>query len=263
MVSHATRETLDDATDYSISLVVDPGTCADHVLHAMCERLVDETHPEGGCMEPLPEDGHAMACDLLAEAEDWLAHHHVKTSACAQCPSCRPMGCVPLYPAEFESRFWRHVQRSDDCWEWQGASAAEGYGKLGFQGRTLRASRVAWELTYGPIPDGLFVCHRCDNPPCVRPEHLFLGTAADNSADMAAKGRSARGDRHGMRTHPERRAKGEHHGIAKLTESVVRAIRADYAAGVGGHVVLGRRYGISKTAVRYIVLRQTWKDVLP
>lgn len=77
------------------------------------------------------------------------------------------------------------------CWEWSGLRSARGYGRFGHDSR--RAHRIAWELTFGPVPDGLLVCHTCDNPPCIRPEHLFLGTDADNARDMVAKGRGRYG----------------------------------------------------------------------
>lgn len=98
-----------------------------------------------------------------------------------------------------ELRFWPKVQKSDGCWLWiAGGDGKTGYGRIreGRAGRpTLLAHRVAWELTFGPIPDGLFVCHHCDTPRCVRPDHLFLGTSDDNNKNAAAKGRFDKGDR--------------------------------------------------------------------
>ena len=121
-------------------------------------------------------------------------------------------GVYPVRP--LEDRFWPKVQKSEGCWFWiAGGDGPDGYGRIreGRAGsRFLLAHRVAWELTYGPIPDGLFVCHHCDNRRCVRPDHLFLGTADDNNKDMQRKGRASHGDgwfekrpqvrrRHGLR----------------------------------------------------------------
>jgi hypothetical protein len=89
-------------------------------------------------------------------------------------------------------RFWNKVQKTDDCWLWMGHRLARGYGMISMGGRKGRpelAHRVAYALTYGPIPEGVDVLHRCDNPPCVRPDHLFLGNQAENMADMRRKGR--------------------------------------------------------------------------
>lgn len=98
--------------------------------------------------------------------------------------------------AQGEHGFWSRMSKGDRCWEWQGKTRPDGYGILSFRGRPYqRAHRVAYELIYGPIPDGLHVCHHCDNPPCCRPDHLFLGPPAANLADMRSKDRSCYGDR--------------------------------------------------------------------
>lgn len=109
-----------------------------------------------------------------------------------------------------EVRFWRHVspEPTSGCWLWTSAVDSNGYGKV-WMGpehgcKCRRASRLSWEIHYGPIPPGMLVCHRCDTPPCVNPEHLFLGTCADNLRDAARKGRMS------PQAHPERyRGKGK------------------------------------------------------
>jgi len=92
-----------------------------------------------------------------------------------------------------KDRFWKFVHETNDhnqCWEWQGYKSVEGYGRFQIHNRTHTASKVAWTLTHGPVPEGLCVLHRCDNPPCVNPNHLFLGTVKDNVSDMWEKGRA-------------------------------------------------------------------------
>lgn len=92
-----------------------------------------------------------------------------------------------------EDRFWSKVRKDDGCWEWTASVNRRGYGWLHFGGKVerkaLKAHRVSWEIHNGPIPDGLWVLHKCDNPRCVRPDHLFLGDRTDNMRDCAAKGR--------------------------------------------------------------------------
>ncbi len=95
-----------------------------------------------------------------------------------------------------DERFWQKVEKfegEDACWIWRGSTKASGYGSFGMGGRSIGAHRAAWRLTHGAIPKGVFVCHKCDNPPCVRPEHLFLATAQGNVDDKIRKGRSKHG----------------------------------------------------------------------
>lgn len=169
-------------------------------------------------------------------------------------------------------RFWEKVRKGDACWLWQGCTDPNGYGRFntGGRGRSVTASRMAYELTNGPVPDGLFVCHACDNPRCVRPDHLFLGTQAINMRDMLVKGRGAnktkpesfaRGSRHGSVTRPERLRRADSHPHAKLTSADVVAMRAAYAAGGVTQMELASQYGIHQTVVSDIVRRRSWASV--
>lgn len=130
------------------------------------------------------------------------------------------------------ARFWSHVDVSGECWVWLGCRNHRGYGLFGVNGKCRSAHRVAYEIAHGIIPDGLFVLHRCDNPACVRPDHLWLGTHADNMNDRNVKGRTAKGERHAARIHPERMPRGEKHYLAKLTDTQVRFIREQEDIGV-------------------------------
>lgn len=152
-----------------------------------------------------------------------------------------------------EARFWEKVRRgaADECWIWTARSKVRGYGYLqrgGRHGGRVLAPRLSWELHFGPISVGLEVCHRCDNPPCVNPAHLFLGTHAVNMADAAAKGRIwHRGER------------GEDNVTAKLTWDQVREIRRRRAAGETMRSIASA-FGVTRQNVRFIVRAITWKE---
>jgi hypothetical protein len=161
-------------------------------------------------------------------------------------------------------RFWSRVDRAstpDGCWPRLGSRDKDGYGFASWRGRTVLAHRQAYELAVGPIPDGMLVCHSCDNPPCCRPGHLFLGSNVDNQRDMTAKGRGRLGDRNGSRVHPERLRRGEQHGCSKLTAEKVRQIRELYAGGGLTQRQVGDRYGVSNVMVGLIVSRKKWAHV--
>lgn len=143
------------------------------------------------------------------------------------------------------TRFWAKVDKSGECWFWTAGVGTDGYAKFWYNGTSTHASRVAYELTFGPIPDGLQVCHHCDTPRCIRPEHLFLGTRLDNSRDMVAKQRSRTGERH--------------HN-AKLTEQAVIEIRRQYATGTRVSALM-QSFGVSYSAIDAVVHRVTWKHI--
>jgi HNH endonuclease len=98
-------------------------------------------------------------------------------------------------PIPWRERFWTKVIKSENCWEWQGVKNGDGYGQFKRDGQMVPAHRIAFELIHGEIPNGLYVLHQCDNPPCVKPSHLYLGTQFDNMRDMFQKGRDNPGGR--------------------------------------------------------------------
>jgi hypothetical protein len=132
-----------------------------------------------------------------------------------------------------------------DCHEWTACRGRDGYGQIKAGGKMLGAHRVAWELVNGPIPEGMCVLHRCDNPPCCRVEHLFLGSQALNMADMNAKGRQP---------------KGSDNGRAKLTEADIPEIRGLLAEGVVQREI-GRRYGVASSQISNIKAGHRWNHV--
>lgn len=159
-------------------------------------------------------------------------------------------------------RLWERVQKTSSCWLWFGSHNGKGYGQLhvstpeaqrGPDGRSGRkivlAHRLSWELANGPIPDGMEVCHNCpegDNPRCVNPAHLFLGTHNDNMKDAGFKGQMPRGVRR---------------PTAKLTDDLVRAIRHRYTAGGITQQALADEIGVSISQICGVVNRTSWRHV--
>lgn len=158
------------------------------------------------------------------------------------------------------SKFWDRVEKRGpfDCWHWTGKMfvGPKKYGGLPNYGgfhvghhRYLKSHRVAYELAVGPIPHGMLVCHHCDNPRCVNPAHLFLGTAADNRHDQ---------DRKLRHNH------GEKVNTNKLTEEEVRSVRAEFAQAAKTHGLasrIARRIGVSSALVSMIARRKCWKHL--
>jgi hypothetical protein len=144
-------------------------------------------------------------------------------------------------------RFWSRVEWSPYCWQWGGCVGQKGHGLISFQNRLYHSNRVAWEFVFGPIPYGKLVLHTCDNPACVNPEHLWLGTVADNHRDMVSKSRNAM---------------GEKHGAARLTTEQVKSIRVEGANKPHGiRTKLAKRYGVHRETVSAILDRRTWRHV--
>jgi hypothetical protein len=147
-------------------------------------------------------------------------------------------------------RLWPKVVKGDGCWPFTGHRCRGLHGQiLGENGRIIGAHRAAWIVTYGPIPAGMYVCHKCDNPPCCRPDHLFLGDAGVNNADRDAKGR--------RRDAPPR---GEANANARVTAEQVREMRRLRAEG-WIYAQLAERYGMTIASAQRICTRAVWKHV--
>ncbi len=137
-----------------------------------------------------------------------------------------------------EERFWKAtpIGTREACWEWQGHRVRDEYGSLKLDGKAIRVHRYSWILHNGQIPDGLFVLHRCDNPPCVNPDHLFLGTQSDNMLDMSLKQRNTR---------------------ARLSTDEVLMIRDSCEI----QQILADRYGVAQSTISKIKLRKRWRHL--
>ncbi len=208
--------------------------------------------------------------------------------------------------ASFQEKFWSRVNRqpADGCWLWIGARSSNGYGSVRLGKRMVNAHRIAWVMYNGEIPQDVWVLHICDvncsagdksYRLCVRPGHMFLGTAHDNAQDASVKGRLATGDRSGQRLHPERTARGDRNGsrlhperlargdrngtrrhperlsrgeqlhCAKLTDKQVREIRAKYvknSRGATSAVVLGKEYGVTNGTIQRVAAGKSWTHVV-
>lgn len=158
-----------------------------------------------------------------------------------------------------EVRFWKKVDRrgADECWPWLAGRLPHGYGTF-YRDRDHHhayAHRMSYELAFGPIQDGMDVCHRCDNPPCVNPAHLFVGTRIDNVRDMVVKGRGRMGQ------YPRTaRQSGSARWNARLTEADIPLIRARLAAGER-YKPIGAAFGVHDRTIADIARGLTWKHV--
>lgn len=164
-------------------------------------------------------------------------------------PRCYDDVTMAVLTPELEVRFWAQVRKQDGegCWEWQGGRATKlQYGYMSLGHSSAYAHRISWQIAHGSIQTGLCVLHRCDNPPCVRPDHLFLGTRRDNMTDKIEKGRQHRGEQTG--------------GVV-LAEAQVMDILAAYATGEFPILGLADKHGVKEATIRAIVNGQTWAHV--
>lgn len=155
-------------------------------------------------------------------------------------------------------RFWEKVDKSagpDGCWGWLASKDRKGYGKhcLPKTKRPFLAHRIAYEMVIGPIPTGLWVLHRCDNPSCVNPSHLWIGNHSDNMRDCYEKGRH-------VAQHSELMRRGSAHGMSKLNEEQVVQIRHKWSAG-SSVKELCHEFSVSRGCIGGIVYRRKWKHL--
>ena len=148
---------------------------------------------------------------------------------------------------QIPNTFWQTLRANGECLEWPKTHDTRGYGQLAYHGKLWRAHRLAWFLTNGPIPKGIYVCHKCDNRLCCRPSHLFLGTQLDNMQDCARKGRTL---------------KGSQKPTSKLTESDVAEIKAALENRTSQTLtLLVERYGVRRQTIDAIIDGRTWRHV--
>jgi DNA invertase Pin-like site-specific DNA recombinase len=181
-----------------------------------------------------------------------------------------------MYPEAFQRRFWSHVAICVHgracvtcCWPWQGGHC-RGYGSVYIpvglrsgKGKKERANRVCWRLVHGSIPAGLHVLHNCphgDNPSCLNPAHLWIGTIDDNQKDSMRKGRRPTGETHGLRLHPEVLHRGADNVQAKLQEADVQTIRF-YGRRAYPHTQIAAVFGISSSLVWHILRGKIWRHL--
>lgn len=163
-------------------------------------------------------------------------------------------------PKSLKERFWKKVNKTEHCWVWTGCLGKDGYGRISTLNIPELAHRASWRLINGEIPKNLWVLHHCDNPSCVRPDHLFLGSHLDNMMDMVKKGRQAKGDRNSSVKHPEKLPRGETHHFAKLNSKQIISIRKRFFHGEK-QSRLSEEFNVSQSQISNIVIRKHWAHV--
>ena len=157
-----------------------------------------------------------------------------------------------------DALFWSMIDicGDDKCWEWAGYRINGRYGRFYYKGNAESSHRVAWIITHGEIPEGMFVCHHCDNPPCCNPKHLFIGTFSDNMQDMWNK------NRHPNPTgRPSDTMIGERNIKARLTSEDVLQIRELHASGASIKYISTKYSSVKSSAIHKIIHRITWKHI--
>jgi hypothetical protein len=157
--------------------------------------------------------------------------------------------------------FWAKADKSEECWFWTGTLDPKGYGFFGWKQKKYRAHRFAYLLTHGEIPADLFVCHRCDCPGCVNPEHLWLGTVKENNQDSASKGRyqdtrKARGENRKKTSH-----RGSAHYLSPFTEAQILDIRSRDYSRWGSYTRVAEEFKTSSNTIKRIHKREVWTHI--
>lgn len=169
--------------------------------------------------------------------------------------------CLEFKGICYLQRFFDRVEAKEGgCWEWIGHLNHHGYGMMSVDYRQYPAHRISYFMHFGIDPQRFVLLHACDNPPCVNPLHLHLGTQGDNVRDCAAKGRIGHGPRHGTKTCPER-YRGENSSHAKITDQQVIEIRKMYIPGIISQRTIAEMYGLCQQTVHEIITNQIWKHL--
>lgn len=213
-----------------------------------------------------PAAGRAPACTLPSGERDTGSRSTASASGDDGLQSCRRNAASAArvrrgVAEEVELtvgvvvRFGRKIAFGDGCWEWRGSIASNGYGVFYLRRHPNRAHRIAWMIANGRIPAGMLVCHRCDNPRCVRPDHLFLGTTQDNTADMVKKGRAFQGEP------ASERKRGTLNPRAKLDDDAIGEIVTRYRSGGVRQKDLAKEYSVSQSTINGIIRGNLWTHV--
>lgn len=187
------------------------------------------------------KDGVMSVCSECG-AEYYLSPSHRDASSyCSR--SCRALAQSKWQSKDLATRFWEKVNKTESCWLWTGALLKTGYGSIRINNKSVRAHRVAYELSVGKIPDGMIILHSCDNPLCVNPSHLRIGNKRENMADAIERGQHKTGERHAK---------------SKLSNNDVATIRAALSAGVTGRY-LAKKFSVDETTISHIKSSKSWK----